>query len=112
MTFKGEGVVVPSKLYSTLAAGRPVLAVAAPESDVARIVVKSGCGVAVDPDDPIAIAVVLRELRNDPSRLSEMGRRARETAKSYARVDELNRFVATVEEAVATHGRVSRNLNS
>src|SRR5271156_641773 len=107
-----EGVVVPSKLYSTLAAGRPVLAVAAPESDVARIVVKSGCGVAVDPDDPIAIAVVLRELRNDPSRLSEMGRRARETAKSYARVDELNRFVATVEEAVATHGRVSRNLNS
>ena len=36
-----EGVVVPSKLYSILAAGRPVLAVAAEESDAARIVVES-----------------------------------------------------------------------
>ena len=40
-----EGVVVPSKLYSTLAAGRPVLVVAAPECDAARIVQESGCGV-------------------------------------------------------------------
>ena len=31
-----EGVVVPSKLYSILAAGRPVLAVAAKESDAAQ----------------------------------------------------------------------------
>ncbi|MGA8024170.1 MAG: glycosyltransferase family 4 protein, partial [Candidatus Acidiferrales bacterium] len=34
-----EGIVVPSKLYSILAAGRPVLAVAAAQSDAARIVV-------------------------------------------------------------------------
>jgi colanic acid biosynthesis glycosyl transferase WcaI len=97
-----EGVVVPSKLYSTLAAGRPVLAIAAPESDVARIVSAAGCGVSVDPDDPAAIAAAIRELRSDPIRLAEMGRRARETAKNYARVDELNRFVSTVEEAGPT----------
>ncbi|MGC1595729.1 MAG: glycosyltransferase family 4 protein, partial [Candidatus Acidiferrales bacterium] len=41
-----EGIVVPSKLYSILAAGRPVLTVAAPQSDAARIVVESGCGLA------------------------------------------------------------------
>ena len=35
-----EGVVVPSKLYSILAAGRPVLAVAASNSDAARIVTR------------------------------------------------------------------------
>jgi colanic acid biosynthesis glycosyl transferase WcaI len=95
-----EGVVVPSKLYSTLAAGRPVLVVAAPDSDAARIAARTGCGVSADPDDPQAVAAAIRELRNDPGRLKEMGLRARETAKSYARVTELNRFVAAVEDVV------------
>jgi glycosyltransferase involved in cell wall biosynthesis len=92
-----EGVVVPSKLYSTLAAGRPILVVAPPESDAARIVVESGCGVAADPDDPVAVAAAICELRAQPLRLAEMGRRARETAAKYARVNELERFVAIIE---------------
>ena len=96
-----EGVVVPSKLYSILAAGRPVLAVAAPGSDAARIVTEAGCGLAADPDDPAAVAAAIRELRNDPVRLAEMGRRARETSSRYARVNELSRFVEVVEQAAA-----------
>jgi len=94
-----EGVVVPSKLYSTLSAGRPILVVAPPESDAARIVVESGCGVAADPDDPAAVAAAIRQLRAQPARLAEMGCRARETAAKYARVGELERFVAIVESA-------------
>jgi colanic acid biosynthesis glycosyl transferase WcaI len=94
-----EGVVVPSKLYSILAAGRPVLAVAASNSDAARIVTESGCGLAADPDDPAAVAAAIRELRGDPARLAEMGRRAREIANKYARVNELRRFVEIMEEA-------------
>jgi colanic acid biosynthesis glycosyl transferase WcaI len=94
-----EGVVVPSKLYSILSAGRPVLVVAPPECDPARIVRESGCGIAVDPDDPYAVAAAIRELRDDPSRLAEMGRRARETAEKYARVNELEKFAFIIEEA-------------
>ncbi len=94
-----EGVVVPSKLYSILAAGRPVLAIAAAESDAARIVRESGCGISADPDDPAAIAAAIRELRNDQNRLIQMGIRAKETAAKYARVDELERFVEVIEEA-------------
>jgi glycosyltransferase involved in cell wall biosynthesis len=94
-----EGIVVPSKLYSILAAGRPVLAVAAPNSDAARIVLESGCGLAADPDDPAAVAAAIRELRRDPGRLADMGRRARETASKYARVNELERFAAIIEDA-------------
>jgi colanic acid biosynthesis glycosyl transferase WcaI len=92
-------VVVPSKLYSILAAGRPVLAVAASNSDAARIVTESGCGLAADPDDPAAAAAAIRQLRSDPVRLAEMGRRAREIANKYARVNELRRFVEVMEEA-------------
>ncbi|MDE3116159.1 MAG: glycosyltransferase family 4 protein, partial [Pseudomonadota bacterium] len=94
------GVVVPSKLYSILSAGRPVLAVAAAESDAARIVVEWGCGLAADPDDPAAVAAAIRELQRNPARLEIMGRRAREAAEKYARVNELQRFVRTIEEAV------------
>jgi len=98
-----EGVVVPSKLYSILAAGRPVLAVAAANSDAARIVCESGCGIAADPDDPAAVAAAIRALRSDPARLAEMGRRSRETAAKYARVNELARFVEIMEEAAKDH---------
>jgi colanic acid biosynthesis glycosyl transferase WcaI len=94
-----EGVVVPSKLYSILAAGRPVLAVAAAGSDAARIVSESGCGISADPDDPAAIAAAILELRDDPNRLAQMEIRAKATAAKYARVDELERFVEVVEEA-------------
>ncbi len=94
-----EGVVVPSKLYSVLAAGRPALAVASEESDVVRIVRDARCGLAADPDDPASVAAALRKMRDNPSELTEMGVRAREAAKNYARVNELKRFVATIEEA-------------
>ena len=92
-----EGVVVPSKLYSILAAGRPVLAIAAAESDAARIVSESGCGLSADPDDPVAIAAAIRQLSADKGRLAQMGLRARETAVKYARVKELERFVEVIE---------------
>jgi colanic acid biosynthesis glycosyl transferase WcaI len=104
-----EGVVVPSKLYSILAAGRPVLAVAPKESDAARIVTECECGVAVDPDDPAGVANAIHELRADPARLAAMGRRARETANRYARVNELQRFVSVLEE-VARETNGGRHL--
>src|SRR5579863_3822773 len=104
-----EGVVVPSKLYSILAAGRPVLAVAAAESDAARIVVESGCGLAADPDDPAAVAAAIREMKNDPARLAGMSCRAREAAEKYARVNELRRFAGIIEDA-AREKKGGRNL--
>jgi colanic acid biosynthesis glycosyl transferase WcaI len=100
-----EGVVVPSKLYSILAAGRPVLAVAPLSCDAVRIVVEGGCGVAADPDDPASVVRAVRELRNDPARLAAMGQRAREIARKYDKVGELRRFVQTVEDAADSRFR-------
>src|SRR6185437_8197931 len=95
-----EGVVVPSKLYSILAAGRPILAVVPPATDVARITRSSDCGVVADPDDPRDVAEAIHNLSANPERLAEMGRRAREAAAKYARVNELNLFAAILEEVV------------
>jgi colanic acid biosynthesis glycosyl transferase WcaI len=102
-----EGVVVPSKLYSILAAGRPLLVVAPASTDAARIVASSGCGLVADPDEPAAVAAAIRALRNDPVRLSEMAVRAREVGAKYARVNELSHFRAIIEELAP-----SRNGNN
>jgi glycosyltransferase involved in cell wall biosynthesis len=101
-----EGVVVPSKLYGILAAGRPVLVVAAAESDAARIITENACGLVADPDDAQAVANAISQLRNDPARLQQMGERAKAAAAKYARVDELNRFSHIMEAAVAVRVRV------
>lgn len=94
-----EGVVVPSKLYGILAAGKPVLAVARENCDAAMIVRRHGCGVAADPDDPAAVARAMREMAGDPSVLSQMGERARAIAPEYDKVTYLSTFVQTIEEA-------------
>ncbi len=94
-----EGVVVPSKLYPTLAAGRPVLGVTPEESDVARIIRRTGCGVVGNPDDPITVIQAIRGVLQDPEKLRNMGLRAREIANSYDRVKQLKIFTQTIEEA-------------
>src|ERR1700720_2026269 len=87
-----EGVVVPSKLYPTLAAGRPVLGVAPDETDVVRIIRRSGCGVAANPDDPASVAQAIRSVLHDSEQLQAMARRAREISFSYDRVEQLKIF--------------------
>jgi putative colanic acid biosynthesis glycosyltransferase WcaI len=95
-----EGVVVPSKLYSILAAGRPVLAIAPAACDAAAIVTAAQCGMAADPDDPAAVAQALRTLRDTPQRMQLMASRAKEVASKYARVKELDRFTEILEAVV------------
>jgi glycosyltransferase involved in cell wall biosynthesis len=97
-----EGVVVPSKLYPTLAAGRPVLGVAPEESDVVRIVRRSGCGLAANPDDPNSVVAAIRGVLHDSEQLRNMSLRAREIAFSYDRVKQLKIFTETLEEIVHT----------
>ena len=66
-------VSVPSKTYSILAAGRPVLAAIDPGTEVPRMLQASGGGVAVAPDDPAAFIAALRELLAAPEAAQAMG---------------------------------------
>jgi len=68
---------VPSKLYSILASGRPVIAAVDADSDTARMIARAGCGLVVPPEDPTRLADAIGELYNDAglrSRLGESGR--------------------------------------
>lgn len=79
VTLRGDilfEVTMPSKLQSIMAAGAPVLAVAA--GDLASVVVEAGAGLVVPPDDPVAFANGLYTLAtSESSALSAMGERGR-----------------------------------
>lgn len=77
-------VSVPSKTYSILAAGRPVLAAIDPGTEVPRMLAASGGGVSVAPDDPAAFIGALRELLADPTALAERGRAGRRWVEGIA----------------------------
>ncbi len=95
-----EGVIVPSKLYPILAAGKPVLAVSTPDADVARIITRAGCGLVVDPGNPESVAGAIRDLAAHPERVAEMGRRARAIAPNYDKLSELKKFVTVIEGVI------------
>jgi len=70
-------VSVPSKTYSILAAGRPAVAAIDPGTEVPRILVESGGGVAVAPDDLEAFVAAIRSMLAEPAQAIAMGRRGR-----------------------------------
>jgi glycosyltransferase involved in cell wall biosynthesis len=94
-----EGVVVPSKLYGILAAGKPVVAVAPKQTDAAALGARDGFGVAADPDNPAELVAIVRALLADPARLAAMGAAARVAAAQYARANECLKFVQVLEQA-------------
>ena len=91
-----EGVVVPSKMYGILAAGRPIVAVAPRETDAAALGEELGFSVSADPDNPNQVAKLIRELAGDPARIARMREAALAAAPAYDRVKELEKFVEIV----------------
>ena len=55
---------MPSKLYTFMAAGRPILGLADPDSEVATLLREKECGLAVPPDGAAAVAEAVRTLRS------------------------------------------------
>ena len=74
-------VTMPSKVPSLLAAGQPLLVVAA--GDPARVVTEAGAGWAAPPDDPAAVAAALQQAQQaGPDMLRQMGARGRQRYES------------------------------
>jgi len=88
-----EGVVVPSKMYGILAAGKPIVAVAPKETDVVSLGEKQGFAVAADPDKPAELVNLIRALMADVTKLRAMGEAARNAAPSYDRAGELQKYL-------------------
>jgi len=92
-----EGVVVPSKMYGILAAGKPIVAVAPEECDVVSLGKLRGFSLCIDPDVPGQFVSRVREIIGDNARVSAMGQAALLAAPDYERSRELRKLVELVE---------------
>ena len=95
--------VVPSKILSIMAAGRPVIASLPLESDARRIVAEAGCGICVDAGDGEALAGAIRKLESDRTLARDMGKRGRAYVETHYSLEACtgrfeNLLKTTVEE--------------
>ncbi|MCC7162375.1 MAG: WcaI family glycosyltransferase [Anaerolineae bacterium] len=89
-----EGVI-PSKLLTYMAAARPIVVAAHPDSEAARQVQAAGCGVWVEPNQPKALAHAVSELARDPAARQRLGERGRQFVGEYFSRERLLRAYET-----------------
>ncbi len=68
-----QGLIVPSKLYGCLAAGRPVILAAPADCDAAAILRLAEAGCVIPPDDAKALADGISHLTGDGGRRERLG---------------------------------------
>jgi len=72
-----EGISFPSKLYTSLAVGKAIVALSEPHSELRQVVEDGACGVWAELGESVALAEQLRTLIHDPDRTRRMGQQAR-----------------------------------
>ena len=72
-----KDIAFPSKLANILASARPVIAAAAPDSELAAVVLESGAGLTVTPGNGAEMAAAIEALIADPAALAERGANGR-----------------------------------
>ncbi len=76
-----EDLVMPSKLTNMMASGRPVVATAAKNTQIAKVL--SGCGIVVEPGDSEAFCNAIKTLVDDTDEARKLGNRSREYAVEH-----------------------------
>lgn len=92
-----EGLIMPSKLYAVMAAGRPLIFVGDADGEIARVLREVECGITVAVDGAADLVSAICLLKEQPQVRSGMGARARECFVSrYARNRAVERWKAVV----------------
>ena len=81
---------MPSKVYEAMASGRPLLASAEADSDVARLIRESGVGMCLEPGDAQGLASAVLTLTVDPEGRQAMGSRGRTLAEQQFSRDKVS----------------------
>jgi len=96
-----EGLLVPSKLYGILAAGRPAVLIGPDRNEVARTLMDGGCGWVVPTGRPKMLAEHIEAMLKRPEIVRIMGRRARQHYEANCSRDRGTRHIAEVIESAA-----------
>jgi len=97
-----QGLCVSSKLYSSLAAGRPILAVVGQGDEVEVVVNECDCGIHVEPGDVEGCVDAIERWLTDPDVHERQGQNARRCLE--------DRF--TFEEACSRYQEILKRITS
>ena len=100
------GVSVPSRMYSQMAAGKPIVGVADEESELARVIREEQIGWVVRPGDAGGLVAAIREAAADPARREVMGARAAEAARTKYTFERADRAYQELFDELSPAGRV------
>ncbi len=74
---------LPSKIFNGMASARPILAVAPPGSELARIVREADCGWVIPPGSPLELAMTIARKAGQESVLVRAGQNGRAWLEKY-----------------------------
>jgi len=95
---------LPSKSFSILASGRPLIASVDKDSDTWKLAQRSGAGICIPPENPEALAEAIMELKNDPSRRMLLSHNGREFAlKNHSPQAAAEKFEQLLLSAISAH---------
>jgi glycosyltransferase involved in cell wall biosynthesis len=82
------GLVVPSKIYGVLAAGRPILFQGEKEGEIARLIDEEDVGRVVTPGDEAGLEKAILAYLNDPALTRRQGENGRRLAEGRYSIQE------------------------
>jgi colanic acid biosynthesis glycosyl transferase WcaI len=100
---------VPSKLYTSMAAGRAVVLLAEEDTEAATLLREAEAGICVPPESPADLVKAIRVLRAEPELRERLGANGRKWAvERYSREAVLPTYDRIVREVVSGMRRVHR----
>ncbi len=94
------GLVVPSKVYGILAAGRPCLFLGPADSTAARVIVEHGSGDVLERSDGVLLAARIQEWFDDETRRISAGLAARRAAEAWSVEQAADAFSTVLDATV------------
>ncbi|MEA5566103.1 glycosyltransferase family 4 protein [Anabaena sp. UHCC 0399] len=108
-----EGLVVPSKLYSALAAGRPIAVICSPYSYLRHIIAEANCGGTFDNGDGHGLAQFIRLLSRDQKLGERMGKAGRQYLQSNFTPKVISQqYLDVLQQAVLYNDKVMTRVQS
>ena len=102
---------VPSKVYSIMASGRPLVAAVPAGNEVASLVERSGAGLVVPPEEPRELADAILRLAKDPETRNQMGECGRACVlRHYPKEAGARMYDALIRRLVAQHEEGRRHV--
>jgi putative colanic acid biosynthesis glycosyltransferase WcaI len=95
--------VIPSKIFEAMGMGLPVL-LAAPTGEASEIVKGSAAGLHIPAEDPDALAIAVKKLKDDPALLSDLSAQSLAAAPRFSRERQAREMEMVLELAASGQG--------